>query len=104
MVTCTAGFPAPSNSPGAALVGELESISFDVDNTAPTVTVSAPRRDGSGFVVPFEVRDADSAPAGEQVTRVRAEFPDARLDVAHFERVRIGQFERRKALVLRFDP
>ena len=30
---------APSNSPGAALVGELESVSFDIDNTPPRIEV-----------------------------------------------------------------
>ena len=31
---------APSNPAGVALVGEKESVPFDVDNTPPTVTVS----------------------------------------------------------------
>ena len=44
-----------------ALNGELESTSFDIDNTPPTVTIGNVGRDGARFVVPVEVRDADSA-------------------------------------------
>ena len=51
----------PSNSPPTALRGELESESFDIDNTAPTVTFGTIRREGARLVVPFEVRDADTA-------------------------------------------
>lgn len=49
-----------SNPTDTALKGERESGSFEVDNTAPTVTVSPPRREAGRIVVPFEVRDADS--------------------------------------------
>jgi hypothetical protein len=52
---------APSNSPGSALVGELESVSFDVDNTAPKVEVQAPSRSGSRTTIAFVVRDEQSA-------------------------------------------
>ena len=54
-----------SNPADAALAGELESSSFEIDNVAPTVQIGALRRDGTRFIVPAEVRDADSA-----VTRV----------------------------------
>ncbi len=54
-----------SNPPDTALRGERESASFDVDNTAPTVSLGAPRRESGRIVVPFEVRDADSV-----ITRV----------------------------------
>jgi hypothetical protein len=54
-----------SNPEDAALRGERESESFDVDNAPPTVTIGASRRDGGSIVVPFEVRDADS-----HITRV----------------------------------
>jgi hypothetical protein len=50
-----------SNPTEMALKGERESASFDVDNTAPTVLLSATRREGSSVVIPFEVRDVDSA-------------------------------------------
>ena len=51
---------APSNSPGAALVGELESISFDVDNTAPRVEVQPSARTGARTTIAFIVRDDQS--------------------------------------------
>lgn len=54
-----------SNPPDAALRGERESASFDVDNTAPIVSIGAARRDAGRIVVPFEVQDADSV-----ITRV----------------------------------
>jgi len=49
-----------SNPPDAALRGERESASFDVDNTAPIVSIATARRESGHIVVPFEVRDADS--------------------------------------------
>jgi hypothetical protein len=52
---------ARSNAPETALVGDLESSSFDVDHVAPLVTIGAIRQDGGGFVVTAEVRDTDSA-------------------------------------------
>lgn len=51
---------APSNSPGAALVGELESVNFDVDNTPPKVEVQPPARNGSRTIIAFTVRDEQS--------------------------------------------
>ena len=50
-----------SNAPDTALRGERESESFDVDNTAPIVTIGGTRREGSTIVVAFEARDGDSA-------------------------------------------
>jgi hypothetical protein len=50
-----------SNPPDAALTGELESSSFEIDNVAPTVQIGALRRDGTRFIVPADVRDGDSA-------------------------------------------
>jgi sugar lactone lactonase YvrE len=49
-----------TNPAETALKGERESASFDVDNTVPTVALSAPRRESGAIVVPFEVRDTDS--------------------------------------------
>jgi hypothetical protein len=54
-----------SNPAETSLKGERESASFDVDNTAPSVTLTATRREENMIVVPFDVRDADSA-----ITRV----------------------------------
>ena len=51
---------APSNSPGAALIGELESVSFDVDNTAPRIEVQPPARAGARTGIAFAVRDEQS--------------------------------------------
>ena len=50
-----------SNPVELALSGELESASFDIDNTPPSVTMGNVARDGARFVVAVEVRDADSA-------------------------------------------
>lgn len=50
-----------SHPPTAALKGELESGSFDIDNTAPVVTIGKPRRERDETVIPIEVRDEDSA-------------------------------------------
>ena len=49
-----------TNPPDAALRGERESASFDVDNTAPIVSIGDGRRETGRIVVPFEVQDADS--------------------------------------------
>jgi hypothetical protein len=51
---------APSNSPGTALVGALESVSFDVDNTAPRIEVQSARSSGGRTAVAFVVRDEQS--------------------------------------------
>ena len=51
---------ASSNAPDVALVGELESPIFDVDNTAPRIEVAALRVVGDRSVLPFTVRDDQS--------------------------------------------
>jgi hypothetical protein len=51
---------APSNSPGNALVGELESVSFDIDNTAPKIEVQPATRAGGRTTIAFVVRDEQS--------------------------------------------
>lgn len=56
---------ARANPPESALVGELESSSFEIDNIAPGVQPGTIRRDGARFIVPAEIRDTDSA-----ITRV----------------------------------
>ena len=50
-----------SNPADAALAGELESNSFEIDNVAPVVQVGPVRKDGARLVVPADVRDGDSA-------------------------------------------
>jgi hypothetical protein len=52
---------APSNSPSTALVGAMESTTFEIDNAPPTVTVQAVRREGPRIVIAFGVRDEHSA-------------------------------------------
>ena len=52
---------APSNSPGTALVGELESVSFDIDNTAPRIEVQPSARSGSRTTIAFIVQDDQSS-------------------------------------------
>ena len=52
---------APSNSPATALVGEFESVSFDVDNTPPVIEVQSAIRAGTRATVKFVVRDEQSA-------------------------------------------
>jgi hypothetical protein len=48
---------APSNTPGAALEGELESSAFDIDNAPPTVAVTSSRASNGRTTIQFEVRD-----------------------------------------------
>jgi hypothetical protein len=49
-----------ANPPGASLVGEMESATFDIDNTPPSIRVTGTRRDGARTVLLFEVRDDQS--------------------------------------------
>ena len=52
---------APSNSPGTALIGEKESVTFDIDNTPPRIETQPATRSGSRTVISFTVRDEQSA-------------------------------------------
>lgn len=52
---------APSNPLSLALAGELESSAFDVDNTPPTITVGAVRVERGRTIIPFDVKDDNSA-------------------------------------------
>jgi sugar lactone lactonase YvrE len=51
---------APSNPPGTALAGEMESTTFDIDNTPPVIRVTGVRREAGRAVLLFEVRDDQS--------------------------------------------
>jgi hypothetical protein len=51
---------APANSPGTTLTGELESVSFDIDNTPPRIEVQPPPR-ANARAIGFVVRDEHSA-------------------------------------------
>ena len=48
---------APSNTPGAALAGELESSAFDIDNGPPAVVITASRAANGRTAIQFDVRD-----------------------------------------------
>jgi hypothetical protein len=52
---------APSNSPGTALVGEKESVTFDIDNTPPRIETQPATRSDARTVISFTVRDEQSA-------------------------------------------
>lgn len=69
---------APSNSPGAALVGELESVSFDIDNTAPHIDIQPATRTGARATIAFAVRDDQST-----VHRVEYSLDASRWRVAY---------------------
>jgi hypothetical protein len=51
---------AASNAPGTALTAERESETFEIDNTAPAVEVTAVRAAQGRSVVTFTVRDGHS--------------------------------------------
>ena len=52
---------AQSNAPDTALVGERESPVFDIDNSAPRIELATVREEGGRAVLPFTVRDDQSA-------------------------------------------
>jgi hypothetical protein len=51
---------APANSPSTALTGEMESVSFDIDNTPPRIELKPATRAGSRTSLPFVVADEQS--------------------------------------------
>jgi hypothetical protein len=51
---------APANSPGTALVGEKESVTFDIDNTPPRVDIQPAGRTGVRTTISFTVQDQQS--------------------------------------------
>src|SRR3954468_278268 len=69
---------APSNSPATALLGEMESVSFDVDNTAPQIEVQSAVRSGTRATIKFVVADNQSA-----VQRVEYSLDASRWRVAY---------------------
>jgi hypothetical protein len=52
---------APANAPATALTGDMESTSFDIDNTAPRIEVQPSTRAGARSTIAFTVRDEQSA-------------------------------------------
>ncbi|MBP7571207.1 MAG: SMP-30/gluconolactonase/LRE family protein [Acidobacteria bacterium] len=81
---------APSNPPGAALAGEADSVSFDVDNTPPSIQVTGVRRQGDANVIAFEVRDDHAAVQrvdfSNDGTRWRPIYPVDGICDSHVER------------------
>ncbi len=74
-----------SNPSDTALRGELESTSFDIDNTPPAVTMNGARKPNGPPVITFEVRDGHSAVSRVEYSldaqRWQAAFPrDGILD------------------------
>jgi outer membrane protein assembly factor BamB len=59
-VVKVAATDSPSNSPSAALIGEQLSAAFDVDNSAPAITVQQVVREGGSTKVVFDVVDSFS--------------------------------------------
>jgi hypothetical protein len=51
---------SPSNAVGTALTGELDSVAFEIDNTAPSIAVRNTRFEGGRTLVSFDVRDDHS--------------------------------------------
>ncbi|HEV8347168.1 MAG TPA: hypothetical protein VGQ16_11365 [Vicinamibacterales bacterium] len=51
---------APSNPTGTALSGEMDSVAFEIDNTAPDIRVSGVRLDHGKTIVTFDVKDDHS--------------------------------------------
>ncbi len=52
---------APSNSPSTALTGEMESITFDIDNTAPKIEIQPVAKTSPRSTIAFVVRDDQSS-------------------------------------------
>lgn len=81
----------------AALSGEMESASFDIDNAPPAVTIGAVTRDGARFVVQVDVRDLDSP-----LTRVEYSLDAQKWQTAF---PRDGMLDaRRESFELRLGP
>jgi hypothetical protein len=98
---------APSNSPGTSLVGELESASFDIDNTPPRIELRPASRTGGRTSIAFAVSD-DQSPVQRveyslDASRWRVVFPkdgipDSRRE--EFE-VTLGEGETARSVLIR---
>ncbi len=70
---------APSNPLSSALVGELDSVEFEIDNTPPTIAVGSVRVERGRTIISFDVKD-DHSPVqrvefSEDGQRWRGVFP-----------------------------
>lgn len=83
-----------SNPADTTLKGELESTSFDIDNTSPAVTMTAARRADGKPVVSFDVRDSHSTIARVEYSldaqRWQSAFPRDGIMDAHEERFEVA--------------
>jgi sugar lactone lactonase YvrE len=84
---------ASGNDPALALTGELVSQAFEIDNTAPRISVSAVKADGRAAVVTFEVADDHSPIRSVEYSldgmRWRSVFPVDGLADSRLERYEI---------------
>jgi hypothetical protein len=98
---------AASNSPSTALTGDLESTAFDIDNTPPSIALTATRRDGSRTVLAFDVRDDNSAVLKVEYSldgdRWQAVYPKDGIADSRFEQFELTLTEEQaaKGVVLR---
>ena len=84
---------SPSNPPDAALAGELDSVTFDVDNIPPVITAQPPQVANGRTVIAFEVRD-DHSPVvrtecSQDGVRWRAVFPVDGMADSRVERYQV---------------
>jgi hypothetical protein len=98
---------APSNSPGTALVGELESTGFDIDNTPPRIELQAAGGGTAVARIAFGVRDEQSAvqrveysldASRWRVVYPKDGIPDSRQE--EFE-IALDESERARSVIIR---
>jgi hypothetical protein len=84
---------SPSNAPDVALAGELDSITFDVDNSPPVITSQPPQVANGRTTITFEVRDDNSpvvrAECSQDGVRWRAVFPVDGMADSRVERYQV---------------
>ena len=101
---------APSNSPTTALTGAMESVSFDIDNAPPQITITAARREGNRLTLAFDVRDehssvqkADYSLDGDRWQTIYPKDGIADSQVEQFELVLEGEAAARGVIVRAAD-
>jgi hypothetical protein len=82
----------PSNPAGTALVGELDSVALEIDNTPPNIVIDTVKFEGGRTTVTFDVRDDHSTISRVEFSsdgqRWRGVFPKdgvADSKVEHYE-------------------
>ncbi len=84
---------SPSNPTETALAGEMDSVTLDIDNTPPIITVQPPQVANGKTTVSFEVKD-DHSPilrveCSEDGTQWRAAFPVDGMADSRVERYQV---------------